>query len=177
MKTLVIYKSDSGHTKEYAQALANHMDCQAIAFNQVSKVELTKYDQLVFGGWVRASAIVGLSKFIKLIPGGSNQRLAVFAVGANGASEENTRKLMEKNSSISELGCPLFYLQGGFDPEKLKFPLRIMLEKVAKSLKKKQDAEPESLSAEDREFLEFFQSKHNDVDSRNLAEIEAFLKA
>ncbi|WKY43259.1 flavodoxin domain-containing protein [Eubacteriaceae bacterium ES2] len=176
MKTIIVYQSNTGHTREYAEMLAKKLNCQAIPLNKVSTATLREYEQLVFGGWVRASVIVGLNKFIKKIPNGMSQMLVIFAVGADGSSKETKRKLIDKNNEISLFNCPFFYLQGGFDPEKLKFPIRFMLEGVAKSLKKKQTIDPESLTQDDKEFLAFFQNEHNDVDDQNLAEILACLQ-
>lgn len=160
----------------FLEMLAKNLKCQAIPLNKISAVDMREYEQLVYGGWVRASEIVGLNKFIKKLPDGKNQKLVIFAVGADGASNETDRKLIEKNNVVSQLNYPFFYLQGGFDPEKLKFPMRLMLEGVAKSLKKKEETNHDSLTQDDRDFLAFFQDRHNDVDEHNLVEILACLQ-
>jgi hypothetical protein len=51
-----------------------------------------------------------------------------------------------------------------------------MLEGVAKSLKKKEETNHDSLTQDDRDFLAFFQDRHNDVDEHNLVEILACLQ-
>lgn len=168
MKTLIVYNTNTGNTKSYADMLSQRLNCEIISLKKVSKVKLDEYDTVVFGGWVRASKIVGLNSFKKHFTPKTQHNLLVYAVGANSPSDKNLNELKSKNILDSEKDCPLFYLQGGFDPDKLSLPLKMMLSGVAKSLKKKEMKDPASLSQEDKEFLDFFQSKHNHVDGKNL---------
>lgn len=156
--------------------LSKSLECEAIPLNQMSKVNPKNYDTFIFGGWVRASIIIGLRSFIKHLPTNSNQKVVIFAVGANGESEQNTKELINKNIEANHVSYSLFYLQGGFDPNKLNFPLRVMLQGVAKSLKKKQESSPEAMTQEDKDFLEFFQEKHNNIDPENLTTLVNYIK-
>jgi len=51
-----------------------------------------------------------------------------------------------------------------------------MLKKVADSIKKKQEKNPEILTDEDKEFLSFFQNKHSEVSEENLEDILNYLQ-
>ena len=175
MNSVIIFKSKTGHTEQYANMLATELGCKAIPLNQLSKVDLNAYDRIFFGGCVHASKVAGLNAFIKHLPKNANNQVIVFAVGANQYSEQNTQDLIKNNMSLTELNIPFFYLQGGFDPEKLNFALRMMLQGVAKSLRKKLEANPDELTEKDREFLEFFQEKNNHVDVKNLAELISYI--
>ena len=63
-----------------------------------------------------------------------------------------------------------------FRSDKLNFALRMMLQGVAKSLRKKQETNPDELTEKDREFLNFFQEKNNHVDVKNLAELMSYIE-
>ncbi len=176
MKAIIIYKSVTGHTKEYAEMLSSSLGCEAIPLNQMSKANVEDYDTLIYGGCVHASKIVGLRSFTKQLSKKANQQVIVYAVGANGNSEENTAALISKNMAANNISYPFFYLQGGFDPDKLNFALRHMLRGVAKSLKKKQASDPDALSQSDLDFLEFFQDKHSNMDSAQLQALADYIQ-
>ena len=44
MKTLVIYKSKYGSTKQYAEWIAEELDCEAVDAKSVKPLDLEKYD-------------------------------------------------------------------------------------------------------------------------------------
>ena len=171
MKTVVIYKSRTGHTKQYAEMISKSLDCEAISIENIKTIDLDTYDSIIFGGCVRASKIGGINTFLKSINKSKAQKIFIYAVGANPISDKNTQDLVEKNLDNKNLSYPLYYLQGGFDPEKLNFALRKMLKGVAKSINKKKSKDPESISKEDNDFLEFFQSKNSYVDEHNIEEL------
>ena len=176
MNSVIIFKSNTGHTEQYANMLADELGCKAIPLNQISKVELNAYERIFFGGCVHASKVAGLNTFIKHLSKDTHKQVVVFAVGANSTSEQNTQDLIKSNTSLTERNIPFFYLQGGFDPDKLNFALRMMLQGVAKSLKKKKETNPDELTEKDREFLNFFQEKNNHVDVKNLAELMSYIE-
>lgn len=167
MKAIVIYKTNTGNTKAYADLIAEKLACQTVPLQKISKIKLKDYDTIIFGGWIRASKIVGLSRFKKHNLSQNKQDVLIYAVGANKASEDYLEQVRNKNIEDIDQN-PFFYLQGGFDPDKLSKPLKMMLSGVAKSLKKKAVKNPTAFTKEDQEFLDFFQSKHNNVDSNNL---------
>lgn len=176
MSVVVIYKSNTGYTKLYANMLSKALECQMFDLSQVKANTLQAYDTIIFGGGVRASRISGMKSFLKTVGHMSNKTIILFAVGANAKTKENTTLLRSKNLDENNVNYPLFYMQGGFDPEKLSFLLKIVLQKVAKSIKKKETKDPNSLSQEDKDFLSFFQSTHMDVNEKNVQEILAYVQ-
>lgn len=175
MKTIVLYKSNTGNTKAYAQMLAKNLLCEAVSIDSVRQNDLSDFDRIIFGGGVRASQINSTKKFLKMVAKFKDKEIIFFAVGANGKSDANTRELYEKNLACLGLNYPLFYLQGGFDPEKLNFALKAMLQRVAKSIEKKAANDPKSLTASDRDFLKFFNESHSEVSEENLTELINYL--
>lgn len=176
MKSIVIYKSNTGYTKEYSLMLSESLNCEVIPLDRIRTLNLSDYDTIIFGGGVRASKITGIKSLIKRLPQDASQNIIIFAVGANGLSDHNTQELRAKNLVENNIDYPLFYMQGGFDPEKLNFALKIMLQGLAKSMKKKADKDPESLSQEDKDFLAFFQDKHDEVSKDNTLPLISFVE-
>lgn len=79
MKSIVIYKSSTGFTKQYAEWIAEEMSIKAIDINKVSTINISDYESVIFGGWIMASNISGLDKIKQLKP----KKLIVFAVGSS----------------------------------------------------------------------------------------------
>ena len=79
MKSIVIYKSSTGFTKQYAERIAEEMGIKAVDINKVSTINIADYESVIFGGWIMAGNISGLDKIKQLKP----KKLIVFAVGSS----------------------------------------------------------------------------------------------
>lgn len=79
MKSIVIYKSSTGFTKQYSEWIAEEMGIKAVDINKVSTINISDYESVIFGGWIMASNISGLDKIKQLKP----KKLIVFAVGSS----------------------------------------------------------------------------------------------
>lgn len=132
MKTVVIYQSSTGFTKQYAQWIASDLECDAIDSKKLSENDLGQYDCIIYGGWIMGNMIVGLKKIMNRNP----KQLVVFAVGSTQDSEEIRNAIREQN----QLGeTPFFYMEGGFRFDKLNFLTQTMLKMMKKSIAKKTD--------------------------------------
>lgn len=171
MKSIVIYTSNTGYTKQYAEMLSKDLNCQAVSRKQLSQVNLNDYNMIIYGGGIRANKISGFKSVLKKLENLKDQKVIVFAVGATEKSDVNTTTLLEKNIKENHVDYPLFYFQGGFDPSRLSPAMRFMLNNVKKSILKKQAKNPASLDKGDKDFLDFFQSTHENIRHENLEEI------
>lgn len=81
MKTLVIYKSKYGSTKQYAQWIAEELGCEAVDAKSVKPSDLEKYDNIVYGGGLYAETINGVSLITKNIDTLRDKRIAVYTTG------------------------------------------------------------------------------------------------
>ncbi len=163
MKTLVVYQSSTGFTKQYAEWIANELGCVAKAIQKVTASEVKEQDVIIYGGWVLGNMIMGLNKIKKMSP----SKLVVFAVGLSQQSEDIKSTIVKQNQLDS---TPFFYLQGGFRPEKLGFMKRLMLSMVKKAVAKKQDKTEQDL------FMEQALSKSNDyTNASNIKPVIEFM--
>lgn len=105
--------------------------------------------------------ISGLDKMSKMNPG----NLAVFAVGASSDKEELRERLQEQNH-LEE--TPFYYLEGGFDFEKMSFFPKMMLKIMRKSIAKKEEK-----TEQDREMEQLLSGSFDNSDK---AKIEPFVE-
>lgn len=123
MKSIVIYNSKRGSTEQYARWIAKDIRAeQCVALDQADLHSLDQFDEVVFGGWIRGSGIVGLDKIKKTAPDVA-PRLVVFGVGIAPASPENYMQVLEINlddDSGHWKDVPMHILPGRYDPEKVQ---------------------------------------------------------
>ena len=63
MKTIVIYHSQTGFTKRYAQWIAEEAGADCLELSVAKKKDLTGYEAIIFGGWACAGSISKISWF------------------------------------------------------------------------------------------------------------------
>lgn len=132
MKKLVVFKSSTGFTKKYAEWIAEELKCEAKSIKEVSKQELENVDLVIYGGWIMGNMIMGLDKIRNTYKG----KLIIFAVGSTPISDKIIEGIKEQNK-IGE--TPFYYMEGGFQFEKLGFFKKKMLNMVKKSVAKKEN--------------------------------------
>lgn len=181
MACLIIYQSKSGYTKRYMEMLSEAVPSKVVSLKSIQNPDFSNYDAVVYAAGVYANKISGIHKFFKLLGNYRPEKLVLIGVGAAPSTPGVIEKLVSANLKEQtdvnfSTGKPeFFYLQGGFDPDKLNFALKTMLGMVSKSLTKKQSKNPESLTEEDKGFLEFFQTANDQTSMEQLAPVIAFL--
>lgn len=149
MKRIVVFKSSTGFTAKYANWIAEELGCEAIELNKIKKSDLVKYDEVIYGGWLMANMVCGYNKIKEL----NLKKVTVFGVGMTVPSEEVTKKLVEQNKLESE---KFFYFEGGYNPKKVGFLKKMMMNMIKKSIEKKEEK-----TAEDLHMLETFKGADN----------------
>jgi menaquinone-dependent protoporphyrinogen IX oxidase len=81
MKTIVIYKSRYGSTKQYAEWIAEELVCEAREARTVNVDELIGYDTIIYGGGLYAEVIAGVTLITKNFDKLSDKKLIVFTTG------------------------------------------------------------------------------------------------
>ena len=144
MKTAIIYVSQTGFTKQYAEWLSEETNGECMTIAEAEKRDFSEYDTVVFGGWCMAGTIKKLDWFKGKLIQWSDKKKVVFAVGAspmeNPELEEGLRKIFagEEWSNVSSFYCP-----GGLRYENMKPGYRLMMKMFAKMVEKKKDKTPE----------------------------------
>ena len=61
MKTIVVYKSKYGSSKEYAFWIAEELGCEAVDVKNIKIEKLYEYDTIIYGGGLYAEVINGIT--------------------------------------------------------------------------------------------------------------------
>ena len=157
----IIYKSQTGHTKQYAELLGERIGLPVYELNAATK-ELPREAEIIYLGWLMAGTVQGYKKAEKLF--------AVKAVCGVGMSSGDSQLAdMRKANQIPD-SMPVFYLQGGFELDKLhgihKLMMKMMKSTVGKGLADKHNRTPE----EDA-MLDLLLHGGNLVSDDNLSEV------
>lgn len=156
----IVYVSNAGSSKRYAEMLSEKTGYPCYAFSDSDKAVGT---DVIFIGWVMAGAVQGLSE--ARVKFGTLK--AVVAVGMM-KSDSQDAAIKEKNS-ISE---PYFSLSGAFDIKKLSGMYKMMMGMMVKMIKGKLK---ESDDPKAKEVVEKFEEGFDMVSEENLGDILAFL--
>lgn len=132
MKSVVIYKSKTGFTRQYAQWIAEALSCEALPMNKVNMNSIREYDTIIYGGWILGGMVMGLDKVRKMQP----KQLVIFATGASVPCDITEQGIKEASHIDNE---PFFYMEAGFRFEQLGFFKKMMLKMVKKSVAKKEN--------------------------------------
>ena len=157
MNTLIIYGSQYGTTKRYAEKFAEMTHFPVISHEDIKT--LTEYERIIYFGGLYAGGIKGLKSTIKKIS--PNTKLIIVTVGLADVSDrrniDNIRNSVRKQVPERLLNAlSVFHVRGGIDYSKLNFKHKIMMKMLYRSLKNKP---VESLTQEDKALMETYGKK------------------
>ncbi len=137
MKPLIIYKSRTGFTKQYAEWISAELGCEAKDFSEKNKISFDNVDMIIYGGRVHAGMIDSIEK-MKEFAADKNCKLVVFATGASPAAIKEDVQAMWKNNKIDDT-IPHFYMQSGLRYENMGAGDKLMMKMFASMMKSKKD--------------------------------------
>ena len=171
MKSIVIYSSQTGFTKKYAEWISEAAGCECVEFKKARKLKLSDYDAIVFGGWFKAGLIAQVPWFKKQIPvlSAAGKKLIVFCCGANPAENPEALESLLKNFTEDELSkIKTFYCPGGLNYEKMSFGSKLAMKMLIKILSCKKDA-----TEADRQMIEMISKSYDITDKKYIDPIVA----
>ena len=165
MRTVVIYNSQTGFTKRYAEWIAEATGADCFALTDAKKKSMDDYDAIDFGGWAGAGGISKLSWFKGNIDKWNSKKLIAFCVGGSPIENPEIEEALRKNFSDAEWEkVNVFYCPGGFNYDKMSAPSKLMMKMFIKALKAKKDKTEEdeimikmissSYDISDRKYIE-----------------------
>ena len=169
MNTVIIYGSQYGTTKRYAEKFAEMTDLPIINFEDIENLE--KYERVVYFGALYAGGVKGLKNTIKKLS--PNTKLVIVTVGlADVCDEENISNIRSSiRKQVPEYlfkKASIFHLRGGIDYQKLSFKHRLMM---ALLYNKAKNMPEDKKTAEVRAMIETYNSKVDFVDFSCLEQI------
>ena len=174
MKTLIIYTSQTGFTKRYAQWLADKTGGDLLDLKDAQKKGadfFADYDAICYGGWAMAEKIVKAKWFLEKAADWKDKRLAMFCVGGTPNGELQVDNLL-KNALTDEQReyIRAFYCQGGMNYEKMNAPTRLAMKMFVSALLNKKD-----LDQEKRAMFERMASSYDIADVKYIEPVAAYL--
>lgn len=140
MKTIVIYHSQTGFTKRYAEWIAEKSGADCYELSEAKKKNMDNYDAIIYGGWACAGGISKLSWFKGNINKWEGKKLVAFCVGGSPLENPEIEPALKKNfNEIEWKKVSAFYCPGGFNYEKMSTASKLMMKMFLKALKAKKD--------------------------------------
>ncbi len=172
MKTIVIYNSQTGFTKRYAQWIAEAIGGDCFELSEAKRKDMSGYEAIVFGGWACAGGISKLNWFKGNMDKWEGKKLIVFCVGGSPADNPEIIPALKRNFTARELEkVSIFYCPGGFNYERMSAPSKLMMKMFIKTLKSKKDK-----TEEEKEMVKMISASYDISDKKYVEPILKCLK-
>lgn len=140
MKTMIIYHSQTGFTKRYAEWIAEAAGADCLTLSAAKKRDFTAYEAIIFGSWACAGNMRKIRWFKENIDQWADKKLIAFCVGASPIdSPEIDIALKQMFHESEQKKIKTFYCPGGLNYEKMPAPSKLMMKVFLKTLKAKKD--------------------------------------
>lgn len=146
----IVYCSQTGFTKRYADWLAKDLGCTAIPYSSRAEVNLSTTDVLVFCSWFHAAYIKGSKWPKKAMREHPGLRVVVLTTGATPMPcetwpESGTEEAFARTFPPSEYpGLPHFYCHGGFYYDRLGAPDKLAMRMFFKMHSRAAETDPKA---------------------------------
>jgi len=172
-KTLVIYYSKYGHTKKYAQWLAEELNADICTGKNLKSNRLNNYSAIIFGSSLYAGTNKAAQLLVKHFKQIKDKKVVLFTCGLTDVGSESN--VIGINKALDKVITPeirskikIFHVRGGVDYDHLSFLHKTMLKWLYSQLSKKHDSE---LTDENRDFLATYGQKIDFSDKKMIEPI------
>jgi menaquinone-dependent protoporphyrinogen IX oxidase len=172
MNSIIVYGSNYGTTKQYADELSRRTNMKVISFKKVNQ-QINDYDNIIYLGALYAGGVLGMSKTLKKLNNILNKKIIIVTVGLSDPTDEVNKNNIRnniKNQISREVfeKAKIFHLRGGIDYSELNFAHKTMMKLLYNAVK---NLPKEKLTAEDRAMIETYNKNVNFIDFSSLDEI------
>lgn len=172
MKTAIIYYSQTGFTKRYAEWIAEAINADCLKLQKAKKEDLSVYEAIVFGSWIRSENICNLNWFENNLKKWSDKKMILFCVGGSPLNSPKVKIMLKKISNkLEPYNVSIFYCPGGFNYQKMNLSSRIMMKIFLQSLKIKK-----YITHEDSKLFKIISSYYDISDKKYVEPILKSLK-
>ena len=177
-KSLIVYFSKYGTTKEYAEWIAQELNGDIYSINNFKENTLNNYDTIIIGSGLYAGKVKGINLLIKNYESLKNKKLVIFTCGlADYSKIENINSIYNRlkkefPEKIIE-GIKIFYLRGGINYKKLNLKHKVMMGLLKKSVEKKGI---HNVNEEDKLFIETYGKEIYFTNRNNITELLEYCK-
>ncbi|MDO4500630.1 MAG: flavodoxin domain-containing protein [Erysipelotrichaceae bacterium] len=159
---IIIYGSEYGTTKKYAEEFGRLSNIEVLSFNQINHIN--DYDSIYYFGALYAGGVLGLKQTLRNLDISKNKKLIIVSVGLadidDQTNRENIRRSIANQLDVEVFNkAKIFHLRGGIDYSKLKFKHKTMMALLytkAKSIPEKdRNAEVRAMIATYNQVVDF----------------------
>ena len=161
MLKAIVYTSNSGFTKHYAELLSKETGLAAYELDE-SKKKIDTGAEVIYMGWLMAGMIKGYKKAVK--------RYKVKAVCAVGMTQPKDGLTADTKTKNNITNAEVFYLQGGLDMDRVHGIYKLMMKTMSKLIGGKLEAKTDK-TQEDLETLEMLKKRVDKVSVENLSDV------
>ena len=128
-KIMVVYESQYGATKQYAELIAKQLSADIYNADNVSEQQLKLYDTIIWGGGIYAGRINGINKLERILKNFAGKQIIIFSVGVTPIDATERLQKVRDNSLAPAFqeGISFFHFNCGVNFLKLSLIHRIML--------------------------------------------------
>ena len=162
---VIIYRSNTGFTKEYAEMLGKAEKMKVLSLPEARE---TVREPVFYMAPLMAGHITGIDQAVKKL-----DVKGVCGVGMSPASSQVLETLSKANYIPNG---PVFYLQGGWAPKKVGWLKRRMVNMVTKSTRKALRDKGGRRTPEEDRYLDFLLHGGSFVAFENLTAIRSWMK-
>ena len=164
MEHIIVYGSQYGSTRRYAEKLSEQTGIPAVSYKDAST--LSDKDIIVYLGGLYAGGVLGLAKTLRGLSLQDGQKLILVTVGLADPSEpenqHNIRTSLQRQLPAELLDrAKIFHLRGGIDYQRLSLGHRTIMALLYRSLRK---IPLDQQTAENRALIETYGKQVNYID-------------
>lgn len=168
MRTIVIYNSQTGFTKRYAEWIAEATGADCLELSAAKRKSMDTYEAIVFGSWACAGSISKLKWFKSNLDKWSDKRLIAFCVGGSPIDNPEIEQALKQNFMKN---VRIFYCPGGFNYEKMSVSSKLMMKMFIKMLNAKKNK-----TEAEQEMIKMISTSYDISDKKYIEPILEYLK-
>ena len=168
---IIIYGSQYGTTRKYADELAKRTNIECKSYEDV--IDIDQYNTVIYIGGLYAGGVLGMKKTLAKISQCQNKKIIIVTVGlADPMDADNTDNIKSnmKRQLSKELyeNAHIFHFRGGIDYSYLNFKHKTMMGLL---YKKAVGLPEEKKTAEIKAMIETYNQKVDFVDFESLNQL------
>ncbi|MGE4276038.1 MAG: hypothetical protein AB7E30_02540 [Lawsonibacter sp.] len=164
---VIVYKSNTGFTREYAKLLSGAEQMELLELSQ-AKSRLARETEVFYMGPLMAGHISGIDQAVK--------HFAVQGACGVGMSPPGEKVLLDLSRANYVPDGPIFYLQGGYAPQKVGRLKRLMVNAATKSMRESLMEKESRRTPEEQAQLDLLLKGGSFVSDQNLEPIRSWIK-
>ncbi len=150
MRTVIVFTSQTGFTRRYAEHIANRLGCPIVDLADDPRFDPEGHDTVVFCGWFHAATLKGAGWAKRAMTAHPKTTFVIVGVGATPMPCDlwpESGHVAAFRRSFPETDYPdlaFFYAQGGFDFNRLKLPDKLAMRLFFKMQRKEAETNPQA---------------------------------